>query len=253
MPPFSKLINNVNNKMYKYNNNTDNKTNNNKIISIITYADLDKNKYAIYENSRNKSGIYRWNNLITGRSYVGSAVNLTRRLGNYFSSSFLKKELSKHKSIISSSLLKHGYSNFSLDILEYCEPSLCISREQYYFNLLKPEYNILKTAGSRLGIKHSAETLLKFKNRKLSPEALANLKKSKEGVIPTSALRKTNHLLATGHITRVVNKQNNSVKIYDSIRAAARDLGVKHSTLLYYIDTSKLYKGIYIITRKKQL
>jgi hypothetical protein len=57
-------------------------------------------------------------------------------------------------------LLKYGYSNFSLDILEYCEPNVKISREQYYIDLLKPEYNILKKAGSNLGFKHSEETKL---------------------------------------------------------------------------------------------
>ena len=44
-------------------------------------------------------------------------------------------------------LLKYGYSNFSLEILEYCEPSAVISREQYYLARLKPQYNILPTAG----------------------------------------------------------------------------------------------------------
>jgi group I intron endonuclease len=76
--------------------------------------------------------------------------------------------------------LKYGYSNFSLDILEYCEPSVLIKREQYYLDTLKPEYNILKKAGSSFGYKHSLETLLKFKERRLSPEALANLKSAKK-------------------------------------------------------------------------
>jgi group I intron endonuclease len=55
-------------------------------------------------------------------------------------------------------ILKYGYSNFSLDILEYCEPNLLIKKEQYYIDLLKPEYNILKIAGSTLGFKHSLKT-----------------------------------------------------------------------------------------------
>jgi group I intron endonuclease len=55
-------------------------------------------------------------------------------------------------------LLKYGYSNFSLEILEYCEPSTVISREQYYLARLKPQYNILPTAGSSLGHKHYEET-----------------------------------------------------------------------------------------------
>ena len=72
--------------------------------------------------------------------------------------------------IICNSLLKHGYSNFSLIILEYCDSGdkKCIEREQYYLYpalsplgracaakgqrrtkggngvLIKPEYNILR-------------------------------------------------------------------------------------------------------------
>jgi len=60
------------------------------------------------------------------------------------------------------SLVKNGYSNFSLEILEYCEKSEAISREQYYLDLCEPEYNILKTAGSRLNSKHSEETIAKI-------------------------------------------------------------------------------------------
>jgi group I intron endonuclease len=71
----------------------------------------------------------------------------------------LKHQVSKCKSKIYSGLLKHGYNNFSLEIIEYCEPSELLERENYYFMLLKPEYNISKVAGSpMLGRKHSEET-----------------------------------------------------------------------------------------------
>ena len=86
----------------------------------------------------------------------------------YFCASFL--ESLKGRSFIGYALLKYGYSNFKLEILEYCEPSKCIEREQYYLDLLKPEYNILKTAGSTLGFKHTEETINKFRTRKHSEE-----------------------------------------------------------------------------------
>jgi group I intron endonuclease len=76
--------------------------------------------------------------------------------------------LSINKSMIYRSLLKNGYSKFSLEILEYCHAEKCLEREQYYLYLIKPEYNILKKAGSSLGFKHSAET--KTKLRDLTPE-----------------------------------------------------------------------------------
>jgi group I intron endonuclease len=93
---------------------------------------------------------------------------------------FLKRNILRGKSIINNSLLKYGYCNFSLDILEYCEPSILIKREQYYIDTLNPEYNILKKAGSSLGYKHTKETLLKFKEREFSPQALINLKLAKK-------------------------------------------------------------------------
>jgi hypothetical protein len=226
--------------------------NNKNITPVVSYSNADKDKFIIYEENKNKSGIYRWNNLVTGSSYVGSSINLTNRLSNYYSLAYLKKRVKKGSSIINNSLLKYGYNNFSLDIIEYCEPSVLIKREQYYLDTLKPKYNILKKAGSSLGFKHSLETLLKFKERKLSPEALINLKLAKKGIVPSSPLRLINHLLATGHITTVVNRKNNSVKVYDSIRAASRDIGINHATILNYINTNKWLKDIYLITRKNK-
>lgn len=42
--------------------------------------------------------------------------------------------------------------------MEYCDPSDILKREQYYLDLLKPQYNILKIAGSFLGFKDTTET-----------------------------------------------------------------------------------------------
>lgn len=230
------------------------KNNNNviNIIPIISYSNAEKDKFVIYKENRNKSGIYRWNNLVTGDSYIGSAINLTNRLSNYFSLNRIKRNILRSKSKISNSILKYGYSKFSVDILEYCEPSVLLKREQYYFDRLKPEYNILKIAGSNFGYKHTPETLLKFKKRKLSPEALMNLKLAKKGKVSTSPLRKINHLLATGHVTTVVNKKDNSIKVYNSIRAVSRDIGISHSTILNYINTNKWLKDTYLITRNNK-
>ena len=118
--------------------------NSNNLIPVVSYSNADKYKFIIYEENRNKSGIYRWNNLVTGYSYVGSAVNLTNRLKKYFSLRFLKRAVLKYRSRINTSLLKYGYNKFSLDILEYSEPNVLIKREQYYLDILKPKYNILK-------------------------------------------------------------------------------------------------------------
>jgi len=70
--------------------------------------------------------------------------------------------------------LTYNYENFSLEILEYCDRSIVINREQYYLDKYEPEYNILTKAGSSLGFLHSEQTLYMFRSRKLSGEALSN-------------------------------------------------------------------------------
>ena len=139
--------------------------------------------------------------------------------------------------------------NFRLEILEYCAKSETIKKEQFYIDLLKPEYNILTKAGSSLGYKHSEETRVKYKLRVLSEEALANLRKAKLGAV-LSPLARANQLLASSHVITIENVESKDRIEYSSIRAAARKLRVNHATLLNYVDKDKLFKAKYIIKRK---
>lgn len=105
------------------------------------------------KENRGKTGVYRWVNNETGKTYVGSSVNLSKRFQQYYCYNLIANP--NIQMVIYQALLKYGYSNFTLEILEYCEPSNVIAREQFYLDLLCPEYNLLKTAGSRLGYKCS--------------------------------------------------------------------------------------------------
>jgi len=100
-----------------------------------------------------------WTNLINDKQYIGSAVNLSNRLSDDYSTTYMEDALNRSISHIYRALLKNGYSNFSITILEYCEPEQCIERENYYLCSLPHEYNIAKKAGaSMFGRKHSDET-----------------------------------------------------------------------------------------------
>jgi group I intron endonuclease len=74
---------------------------------------------------------------------------------SYFDAKYLMRN---DYMIICKALLKYGYSNFKLEILEYCKASDVIAREQFYITSLRPEYNQLKTAGSLFGFRHTEET-----------------------------------------------------------------------------------------------
>lgn len=52
--------------------------------------------------------------------------------------SLLKNKILKNNSLIYRALLKYGYYNFYLEILEYCDKINVIDKEQYYIDHLKP-------------------------------------------------------------------------------------------------------------------
>ena len=114
---------------------------------------LDKKQ--IVNDNLNKSGIYLLSNLITSDIYVGQSINLGKRLGQYLTLSYLED---RSNLIISRALVKYGYINFSISILEYCDKSVLTEKEQHYIDILNPAYNILKVAGSSSGYKHSLES-----------------------------------------------------------------------------------------------
>jgi len=68
---------------------------------------------------------------INGKIYIGSSSNLGVRLKNYFNISYLENEIKNNNSMIYRALLKNNYSNFILEILEYCDSKYLIKREQY--------------------------------------------------------------------------------------------------------------------------
>jgi len=138
--------------------NTENLNNKSIIPSVKFYDNAHDMKKDIISENKSKAGIYMWKNLLTGDIYIGQSKDLSKRLRKYFTLSYLK---SKETLIISRALIKYGYINFSLSILEYCDTSLLLEREQYYLDKLQPQYNILKLAGSSSGYKHTPESKAK--------------------------------------------------------------------------------------------
>jgi group I intron endonuclease len=178
--------------------------------------------------------------------------------------------------IINKALKKHKHSNFSLEIIEYCEPSDKIAREQFYLDLFKPEYNILRVAGSSAGYKHSEETKLvislknKGKNhplfgKKHSEETKINMSEKKKGKPcseetktkisvalkgkPHSEERKVKMSEATGTAIEIFDKETNVITSFSSGRRAAKALGCSDWVIRTYKGTKKLYKGRYQITK----
>jgi len=137
------------------------------ITPAVVYEDAYSMKKVIIKENKGKAGIYMWTNKLTGDIYVGQSVDLSKRFIKYFSLSYIE---SRKELIISRALIKYGYSNFSVTILEYCNVSELDIKEQHYFDTLNPQYNIKKIAGG------SSKGLI------LSEETKAKISKSLKGV-----------------------------------------------------------------------
>jgi len=155
------IKNNLSNSIRNYTTLSGNPLKNKKIDYIKIYENVFDMKKDIFNENKGKSGIYMWTNKLTGEIYIGQSIDISKRFKNYLSLSYLKKSNSYK---ISRALIKYGYEKFSLTILEYCNKSNLDVREQFYFDELKPQYNILKIAGrtSSLKSKHTEDTKIKI-------------------------------------------------------------------------------------------
>lgn len=227
-------------------------------------------KDSIFSENRGKSGIYCWVNTISGKFYIGSAMNLSTRLYSYYSTLALKRNSSM---LICLALIKYGHSSFSLYILEYCDKKDTIKREQYYFDLLKPSYNILSVAGSPLGKIQTEATKLKISKamqqlpngdkhpmfgKILSEEIREKMRAAKLG---------TNHFgygkaLSDEHKAKIATSQYNTQKIsildletnietiYSSMREGAKALNCLVGSIGYNIKNgNKPFRGRYAIKK----
>lgn len=110
------------------------------------------------------TGIYRIKNTITGKCYIGSAVDIKDRWDKH--NNALNKN--KHHSIkLQRSYNKHGVNNFIFEIIKECEPvkEIMLEREQHYIDLYDSYYNgynCTKNAGSTLGYRHTDDTKKKI-------------------------------------------------------------------------------------------
>src|SRR5690349_16541872 len=49
-------------------------------IAVIIYSNAETDKLQILKDNKGKAGIYQWTHIESGKTYIGSAVDLSRRL-----------------------------------------------------------------------------------------------------------------------------------------------------------------------------
>jgi group I intron endonuclease len=207
--------------------------------------------------------------LINGKQYIGSALNLTERLFFYYSFKAMENYLKKYKSHIYNAILKHGHSNFSLTILEYCDKAKCLEREGYYQQTLNPEYNLAKEPGAPMsGRKHLEETKTVMSEAKKGEKNynFGRTFSDETKQIMSDIAKEINHSgrFKTGENNpnygqrvegsgkpsqsiEVTDIKNNITTSYDSISEASKALNIHQTVIGKYFSRNqqKPYKGKY--------
>ena len=68
---------------------------NNPVVPVKLYPTSETSKALILLENKTKSGIYMWTNTINGKRYIGSAVDLPKRLSFYYSAKAMENSLKK--------------------------------------------------------------------------------------------------------------------------------------------------------------
>ena len=96
-----------------------------------------KQKYGI---PHGLTGVYLITNKVNGKKYVGASVKINQRLSNHMNRD--AKRYYYHP--FYEDVRTYGKDGFDFQVLEVCDKSVLLEREQYWYDELKPEYNLVR-------------------------------------------------------------------------------------------------------------
>lgn len=157
------------------------------------------------------TGVYKIT--IQNHVYIGSAAISFRKRWGQHQLDFIRDI--HHSRFAQNAFNKYGIATF--EIMELCPRELCIEREQWWIDTLKPDLNIQKIADSALGVKRTEETKRKCREahlgKRLSEEAIAKRTAKQVKTIYQYDL------------------DGNLIKEWDSVKQAGEALGINRPSI----------------------
>lgn len=157
------------------------------------------------------TGVYKIT--IQNHVYIGSAAISFRKRWRQHQLDFIRDI--HHSRFAQNAFNKYGIATF--EIMELCPRELCIEREQWWIDTLKPDLNIQKIADSALGVKRTEETKRKCREahlgKWLSEEAIAKRTAKQVKTIYQYDL------------------DGNLIKEWDSVKQAGEALGINRPSI----------------------
>jgi group I intron endonuclease len=155
-------------------------------------------------------------------------------------------------------LLKYGYGEFILEILEYCSSDVLLQREQYYFDMYYPDYNILKVAGSPMGYRHSeaAKKLIGIASKdRVVQESTRDLKR--EALLGKNFSEEHVDKMRLGNTFRksviVTNTETGETIEFPSLTETGKYLGISRISVSKYLLNNTQYKEFLISAKHPSL
>lgn len=238
------------------------------LMPLVTYTSPWSIKDLIIKSNKKKCGIYLWTNTKTNDQYVGRSINLGRRFSYYFNQESIKNA---GFSLICRALVKYGYEEFKLEILEFCTVDEIVAKEQFWIEKLKPSYNLVTVVDGNYTYTHTAEAKEKMSNfqkarfadpeqkKQLSelhdkwaksPENIAQLLEAQRIWLSDPENVKKSLPYLKRKKVKVLDLETNIETLYPSFTEAAKAMGCNRTTLNYWLKGNKSkapIKGRYTI------
>lgn len=188
-----------------------------------------------------KNVIYKITNIINNKFYIGSATWYSKRKDKHLWT--LKKSIHANR-YLQNAWNKYGEENFIFEIIEQCNESNLIEREQYWLDFYNcynrnVGYNIQPNASSPKGCKRTNEFKEKIGNfwrgKKFS-------KKRIEELIERTTKKQ-------GKAVNMYDKEMNFIKEFKSISEASREIKISIGAISK--QCSKILKGRFKKSRAK--
>ena len=172
------------------------------------------------------SGIYTITNLITGRVYIGSAVNIFKRWAAHKGLLNKNKHHCKHLQHVWN---KYGFDNFEFNVIFECHKSQVAFYEQLWIDFYGIEnlYNIAPTVYSQLGSRRSCDFREKMRvintGKIISDDTRKKIQKA-QGGSPIIHIDESGNILGRYESTREASRKTNysAAHISNSVRKQVR-------------------------------
>jgi group I intron endonuclease len=174
-------------------------------------------------------GIYKIENLIDKKTYIGSSVNLENREYKHF---WMLDKGFHDNTHLQNSYNKFGKNNFKFDVIEECDVTLLISKENHYINFYESNnqnygYNMASVNEFRRNtyndeVKMKLSKFNMIKNGNINKFSLTNIETNVEHIFET-LVEGANYLLLNGFANG--NPRNVRLKLSNSLRGVKLNNG----------------------------